>query len=186
MDEDNTINELFSAKLDATKSILEKGVVMVHCDPRREGVHVPAHLSEDPALRLNFAYGFQLPGFLVDEEGIMGMLNFNGLRFHCVLPWTAIFAVTAPEFDHEGQFWPEDAPEEVLNGLDEDVEIESPKGPSLSVVPEQEPLAPVPSMESVVTGPIHVAAETKAPEFESVEPAPETPTPRNHPRLVKD
>ena len=100
------------------KRILERGIVKVHLNPRLDGVHVPSHYKEDPVLLLQFAYGFQLPSFQVDEEAISGVLNFNGLRFHCVVPWEAVFALTAPEFGHEGQFWPEDVPRELLEEIE--------------------------------------------------------------------
>ena len=117
------------AKFTVAKKILEKGIVKVHCDPRLEGVHVPPHLSEDPVLLLQFAYGFQLPSFQLDEEAISAVLNFNGLRYHCVVPWESVFALTAPEFGHEGHFWPEDVPREMMETLeasaDDSVEEES-------------------------------------------------------------
>ena len=99
-------------------------------------------------LLLQFAYGFRLPGFQVDEEAISGVLNFNGLRYHCVIPWEAVFALTAPEFGHEGHFWPEDVPPEMMENLEEEEGASAPtpapapapepprKGPVLSVVKE--------------------------------------------------
>lgn len=126
------------AKYAVAKRILDKGIVKVHCDPRVVGVTVPSHLSEDPVLLLQFAYGFRLPSFQVDEEAISGVLNFNGLRYHCVVPWESVFALTAPEFGHEGHFWPEAVPPEMLETIEDAVEprVEEPgeMRPSLSVV----------------------------------------------------
>jgi stringent starvation protein B len=106
-------------KKDMALEILGKGVAMVHCDPMHAGVSLPGYLCEDPVVRLNFAYGFQLPSFDVDGEGISAVLNFNGDRFHCVIPWAAVFAITAPEFGHEGRFWPGSAPSDVLDSFAE-------------------------------------------------------------------
>jgi len=165
-----------SPKVVVAKRILEKGIVKVHCDPRVEGVHVPPHLSEDPMLLLQFAYGFRLPGFQVDEEAISGVLNFNGLRYHCVIPWEAVFALTAPEFGHEGHFWPEDVPVEMM----ENAEVEG----------EEKTLEPVRSgpVLSVVA---EVSEESAVEEEESVDETltPGTPAPlpnRNHLRLIRD
>ena len=94
--------------------LLDEGVAMVHCDPRRDGVILPSHLKEDAIVRLNFAYGFQLPSFVVDDEAVSAVLNFNGHKYHCIVPWDAVFAVTAPEHDHRGWFWRASAPPEAL------------------------------------------------------------------------
>ncbi len=106
-------------KKDMALEILAKGVAMVHCDPMYDGVNLPDYLCDDPVVRLNFAYGFQLPSFDVDGEGISAVLNFNGHRFHCVIPWESVFAITAPEFGHEGRFWPGSAPPDVLESFAE-------------------------------------------------------------------
>ena len=58
------------------------------------------------------------------EEAISGVLNFNGLRYHCVIPWEAVFALTAPEFGHEGHFWPEDVPPEMMENVEREKQME--------------------------------------------------------------
>ena len=55
--------------------LLDEGQVMVHLDPRREGVKAPGYLAEDPVLRLNIAYGFNLPTLEVDDEGVYAVLS---------------------------------------------------------------------------------------------------------------
>lgn len=89
------------------------GMVMVHMDPRREGVQVPPQFAGDPVLRLNLAYGFNLPALDVDEDGIFAMLSFGGHRFGCSMPWDAVFALTMPDEAHAGVVWPEDLPHEL-------------------------------------------------------------------------
>jgi len=93
--------------------LLDDGLVMVHLDPRTEGVEVPAHLTADPVLRLNLAYGFNLPSLEIDEEGVYAVLSFGGRDFGCWLPWSSIFAITLPDQEHQGCLWPEDLPDEL-------------------------------------------------------------------------
>jgi hypothetical protein len=93
--------------------LLDLGLVMVHLDPRGDAVQVPEHLAVDPVLRLNIAYGFNLPGLEVDEKGIYAVLSFGGQNFGCDIPWDAVFALTLPGQEHEGALWPDDLPEEL-------------------------------------------------------------------------
>jgi len=98
----------------AVMRVLDTGIVMIHCDPRHEGVGLPDFLKSDPIVRLNFAYGFRLPSFEVDDDAISAVLNFNGHKTYCVIPWESIFAITAPEKEHRGWFWRESAPREAM------------------------------------------------------------------------
>ena len=88
------------------------GLVMIHLDPRGETVQVPPQFRGDPALRLNLAYGFNLPALDIDEGGVYAMLSFGGQRFGCNIPWEAVFAMTMPNGEHEGIVWPDDLPQE--------------------------------------------------------------------------
>lgn len=92
--------------------MLDRGLVMVHLDPRREGVIVPEQFRGDPVLRLNIAYGFNLPALDVGEEGVYAILSFSRQNFGCTLPWDAIFALTSPDDGHDGVVWPSSAPPE--------------------------------------------------------------------------
>jgi hypothetical protein len=93
--------------------MLDEGLVMVHLDPRPEGVIVPPWLKSDPVLRLNLAYGFRLPALDVGPEGVYAVLSFNKQNFGCSLPWSAIFALTFPDQGHEGRVWAESLPPEL-------------------------------------------------------------------------
>lgn len=99
--------------------MLDEGLVMVHLDPRTPGVVVPAQFHQDPVLRLNIAYGFNLPALDIDHEGVYAMLSFNRQNFGCMLPWDAIFAMTAPQDGHEGMVWPESIPPEMAPFFDD-------------------------------------------------------------------
>ena len=51
----------------------------------------------------------------IDDDAIAGTLTFAGQPFHCVLPWTAVYAAMV-EGEQRGTVWPEDVPEDVLTG----------------------------------------------------------------------
>lgn len=93
--------------------MLDAGLVMLHLDPRGEDVVVPAHFKQDPVLRLNLAWGFNLPALDVGVDSVYAVLSFNRQNFGCTLPWSAIFAMTAPDAGHEGVVWPESVPAEL-------------------------------------------------------------------------
>lgn len=93
--------------------MLDAGLVMLHLDPRSPEVVVPQRFKSDPVLRLNIAYGFRLPALEVGAEGIYAVLSFDRQNFGCTLPWSSIFAVTRPDFGHDGIVWPESVPPEL-------------------------------------------------------------------------
>jgi stringent starvation protein B len=103
------------AKREVAGQLLEQGAILVHVDPRRSGVSVPTAFSADPKLVLRFGYG--LTPAIVDldlgEEALRGTLSFGGQPHHCVLPWSAVYAVVS-EADHRGMVWPDDVPAEAL------------------------------------------------------------------------
>jgi hypothetical protein len=71
----------------------------------------------------------------VDDRGIAGTLTFAGQPFHCVLPWTAVYAAMV-EGEQRGTVWPEDVPEDVLTGSEP--QAVSPPGASPAAKPEDE------------------------------------------------
>ena len=89
-----------------------RGLIGIHLDPRHDGVIVPSHLKRQPSLKLNVAYGFNLPNFEIDaDDGVYATLSFDRLPFGCVLPWDAIFALTY--VDDVGFSWPRSIPDDV-------------------------------------------------------------------------
>lgn len=104
-------------KRDAMLELLDRGLVMVHLDPRHPSVQVPEWFKTDPTLRLNIAYGFNLPALEVDEEGIYAVLSFGGQNHGCSLPWEAVFALTLPDEQHDGQVWPDSLPKELIETI---------------------------------------------------------------------
>jgi len=103
------------AKREVTSQLLEQGAVLVHVDPRRDGVSVPAAFEADPKLVLRFGYGLSpaIADLDIGEEAMTGTLTFSGQPHHCVLPWPAIYAVVS-EADQRGMVWPDDVPAEAL------------------------------------------------------------------------
>jgi stringent starvation protein B len=99
------------------EALLARGPVLVHVDARRAEVAVPARFRADPSLVLRFGYKLSPPigDLTVDDEAISGTLTFAGQPFHCVLPWTAVYAAMV-EGEQRGTVWPEDVPEDVLTG----------------------------------------------------------------------
>ena len=114
------------AKREVTNQLLEQGPVLVHVDPRHEGVSVPAAYNDDPKLVLRFGHGLNpsIPDLEVGEEAMSGTLTFGGQPHLCVLPWPSIYAVVS-EADQRGMVWPDDVPAEALNEG-----IEGPSGPA--------------------------------------------------------
>lgn len=118
------------AKREVTNQLLEQGAVLVHVDPRREGVSVPAAFNDDPKLVLRFGHGLSpsIPDLDVGEHAMSGTLTFGGKPHLCVLPWPSIYAVVS-EADQRGMVWPDDVPAEALN---EGVEAPGPAAPAPS------------------------------------------------------
>lgn len=93
--------------------MLTDGLVMLHLDPRVEGVIVPEQFAKDSALRLNIAYQFKLPALDIGAEGVYAVLSFNRKNFACTVPWPSIFAMTKPHAGHDGVVWPHSVPPEL-------------------------------------------------------------------------
>lgn len=99
------------------ETLLARGPVLVHVDARRAEVAVPPRFRADPSLVLRFGYTLSpaIVDLEVDDNAIAGTLTFGGQPFHCVLPWTAVYAAMV-EGEQRGTVWPEDVPEDVLTG----------------------------------------------------------------------
>ena len=99
------------------ETLLARGPVLVHVDARRAEVAVPPRFRADPSLVLRFGYTLSpaIADLCVDDAAVSGTLTFGGQPFHCVLPWTAVYAAMV-EGEQRGTVWPEDVPEDVLTG----------------------------------------------------------------------
>ncbi len=93
--------------------LLDRGLVMLHLDPRHTRVVVPEHFKSQPVLRLNIAYGFNLPSLDIGVDDIYAVLSFDRRNFGCTIPWEALFAASLPQDAHEGVVWPTSLPAEL-------------------------------------------------------------------------
>jgi len=148
--------------------MLDAGLVMLHLDPRADDVIVPQQFKGDPVLRLNLAWGFNLPALDVGVDGVYAVLSFNRQNFGCTLPWSAVFAMTAPDSGHEGVVWPESVPAELAPYFQ--AAGQSPGGVPVSLRAEERPRRPEPLR------PRSGAATARvAPPEEPLAPEPPTP-----------
>jgi len=133
-------------KREFVEELLGRGAVLLHIDARDEAVRVPDHLRGDPKLVLRFGYGLS-PAIVdldIDEEGISGTLTFGGSPFHCVLPWSSIYA-TVSDVDQQAMVWPDDVPTAVLESLQESAAETAAKRPSRPAPPAAKPQKKRPS-----------------------------------------
>src|SRR5688572_27695384 len=118
-----------SPEMPAKRSTLEKllrdGPVLVHLDPRRAGVDVPAHHRGEPRLVLRFGYGLTPPiiDLNVEEHALSGTLTFRGVPHRCTIPWAAVFAVVGE--DGRGLVWGEDVPTEIAHEYTRDARAQA-------------------------------------------------------------
>jgi len=98
------------SKLTVARTILARGPLRVHLDPRRPGVRVPDRLARGPALVLEVGWDMRvpIPDLAVDEAGVRGTLSFRGEPFHCDLPWSAVFGLADPS--GAGHAWRDEVP----------------------------------------------------------------------------
>jgi len=145
---------------------MERGVVMIHLDPRVNGVDVPPHFRGDAVLRLNIAYGFNLPALTMGDDGIYAILSFNRQDYACTIPWHAIFGMTLPHDDQEGVIWPEAVPPELASLAQAAADAPAPD----EVTQEAPEAAPFVVLDGGQEGPTE----------------PTSPPKRNHLKIVKE
>ncbi|MDP3505457.1 MAG: ClpXP protease specificity-enhancing factor SspB [Myxococcales bacterium] len=94
---------------------LEQGMTQIHLDARRPGVLVPKKFVGDHHLVLNVSFRFDPADLTVNEWGVRETLSFGGERFTIGVPWSALYAI-ASHVSHDFFMFPEDMPEELLQG----------------------------------------------------------------------
>jgi hypothetical protein len=92
--------------------MLEHGSVFVHLDPRRPAVRVPVEFSRRANLVLQIGLNFPIPirDLEIDAEGFRCTLSFNRVPCYCVIPWTAVFAMS--DEAQQVTLWSDDVPDE--------------------------------------------------------------------------
>lgn len=105
--------QILPPKKDVALALLERSSVFVHLDPRAAGVMVPLHFRKQPRLVLQIGLNMPIPipDLVLDEEALSCTLSFSRSPFHCVVPWSSVFAMVGE--DGRGMVWPDDVPEEI-------------------------------------------------------------------------
>src|SRR5215470_18759710 len=139
------------AKRSTMEKLLRDGPVLVHLDPRRPGVDVPAQHRGEPRLVLRFGFGLTPPiaDLAVEEHALSGTLTFRGVPHRCIVPWTSVFAVVGE--DGRGLVWGEDVPVEISHEYARDAKAttsakpEKPERPPRPRKTEEPPEPPEPT-----------------------------------------
>jgi stringent starvation protein B len=119
-------------KKELVEALMTKGTVLLHLDPRKEGVVVPAWLIDQPQLVLQIGYymPIPIPDLRIDELGVSATLSFNRSAYPCFIPWKAIFAVVGD--DGKGTSWPDDLPAEIVAEIEREIRrVQIRKAPEL-------------------------------------------------------
>lgn len=99
-------------KLRMFARLIERGMVMVTVDARRDNARVPTRLAGEIQLNLNFSYKFAVDDFFYDDDGVRASLSFQGQPFFVDLPWTAVYGMHS-HVDGERMIWPDSLPQEL-------------------------------------------------------------------------
>jgi stringent starvation protein B len=104
-------------KKEVALALLERSLVRIHLDPRRDGVIVPANFRKEVRLILEIGLNLPvpIPDLRLDDEGMTCTLSFARQPFYCVVPWSSVFAMVGE--DGRGMLWPDDAPAELEQHL---------------------------------------------------------------------
>lgn len=117
----------------AVTAALAKGLITLTVNCNERGVRVPDQFSQCSALMLNVSYRFKDVGVIIDAEKIGATLTFSGAPFRCIIPWTAVWAMTS----HGMQvLWGESMPEQAV----EEMQLQEQK-----LAPRPRHLRPVPN-----------------------------------------
>jgi hypothetical protein len=108
-------------KKELVETLMTNGTVLLHLDPRKEGVIVPPWLGGQPQLVLQIGYRMPIPipDLRIDEFGVSATLSFNRTAYPCFVPWKAIFAVVGD--DGRGTSWPDDLPAEIVAEIEREI-----------------------------------------------------------------
>ncbi len=99
-------------KLRMFSRLIERGMVMVTIDARKDNARVPSRFSGELNLNLNFSHKFGIHDFFYDDDGVRCSLSFQGTPFFVDVPWTAIYGMHS-HADGERMVWPDSMPEEL-------------------------------------------------------------------------
>lgn len=94
------------------EQLLGEGIAALHLDPRVAGVYLPSYLTDQPVLVLNYSYRYGVGDFRFDDKAVEATLSFSKQPYFCIVPWSAVFAVTT-DSRTQGSVWQEDLPPEL-------------------------------------------------------------------------
>ncbi|MBM4281334.1 MAG: hypothetical protein FJ137_11435 [Deltaproteobacteria bacterium] len=126
-------------KLRMFARLIEQGMTMVTLDARRDGVSVPAHLSAELMLNLNFCLRFGINDFAYDDDGVRATLTFHKVPFFCEVPWSAVYQLTST-VNADRLVWPDSLPAELADRVPPQVR------PAARPQPRPAPPIPVPAL----------------------------------------
>jgi hypothetical protein len=100
-------------KKDVAETLLNKGNVFLHLDPRKKEVIVPKWLKDQLQLVLQIGYDLPIPipDLFIDDSGVSATLSFNRSPFACYVPWNSLFALVGD--DGRGMVWMSEMPAEL-------------------------------------------------------------------------
>jgi len=96
------------------EKLLEEDYVLLHIDPKNEGVKIPAYLRNDPSVTLKLSHAFR-GSLSISEKLVSAELLFSGEYFTCDVPIEAVWGITGAS--GKNLVWFDCAPTEVLNKL---------------------------------------------------------------------
>ena len=99
-------------KLRMFAKLIERGMVMITADARKDNARVPPRFAGDLELKLNFSHKFGVADFFYDDDGVRASLSFGGQAFFVDVPWTAVYGMLS-HVDGERMIWPDSLPEEL-------------------------------------------------------------------------
>lgn len=131
------------SKQDVVLVLLEQAnSILVHLDPRIQGVMLPPNYKRQSHLVLQYGLNMPIPihDLQIDDQGIAATLSFNRSPTWTFVPWAAIFAVIDGE-QQRGYQWDTDMPYDLKSP--QRPRIVSATNPPLSAVPKKESKRPV-------------------------------------------
>lgn len=97
-------------KCELFQKMLALGMVSLTLDPRQATVIVPHQFKRDTHLVINVSRRFVMPEFEVNQQQLLVSLTFSKAAFRCIIPWSAVFAMTCRETS-ETRIWQESVPD---------------------------------------------------------------------------
>ena len=156
----------------------------MHFDARAPGVSVPERFRTDPWLVLNYSYRYNVADFTFDDSEVRASLQFAGQPYLCIVPWTAVFAIT-DDARSQGQHWQEDLPSDAHRAAPQTKRAARVQPVDADALPDTSNEAPARHGLQVIAGGRVEVQEATAPADESTEPAPAPPRGTGHLRRVK-